>query len=104
MNDAFGSRDDAANRGERLRERGEDQVDLVAQPEVTDRSCPVVAEHAERMCFVDEYRGTVLFADGDEPRQVDDRAFHREDSVGDNKLAAAGGHTGELSRESVEIA
>jgi hypothetical protein len=95
--------DDTAHRRERLRERRQDQIDVIAEPEVTHSPRPVLAQYTERVGFVDENGGAMLLADGNEPRQLDDAPFHREDAIRGNELPGLERRARKLARQRVDV-
>src|SRR5207245_11030300 len=91
-------------RGERLRERTHDQVDVIAQPEV--RGCAVApgAEDANRVRVVDGERGAVPLRDLEQVWHIRDVSLHRVDTSDDDPDAGAGRHLAPLALEAAEVA
>ena len=78
--------DEAAAGGEALRQRADDQVDVVGvDARVFAEPAPLVAEHADRMRLVEQQPGRMLLLQLDETRQIDDVAVHREQAFGDDQ-------------------
>ena len=86
--DVLLSGDHAADRRERLENVARMRSTWSPSPEMAGGAGAVVAEHAERVRFVDEERAapcSLLTATS--RGQVDDAAFHREHAVGHDELA-----------------
>ena len=85
------ARDHAAARGQRLRERGHPQVDLVRDAEQLGSPGAAPAQNAEGVGLIDHQARAELAAELDDLGQRRHVALHREDSIDDHEYATAVG-------------
>ncbi len=76
LQDRFRTSAEAADRGERLAEGADDQVDPFADPEVARRAATALAHRANGVSVVDEQSGVVATADLDDLGEGGDVPTH----------------------------
>ncbi len=89
VDDRPGPRDESSDRGERLAERPDRQVDPVRQPEVLGRPGAGVAQHTDGVGIVQGQREVELFTQRHQSGHVGDLALHAEHAVDDHHGATA---------------
>jgi len=88
VDEVLGAADIAAEDADGLGEGADLDIDAAVKPEVVDGAATVAAEDAGGVSVIDHHDGAVLFGQFNEGREGADVAFHREDPVGDEELAA----------------
>src|SRR5579872_3769385 len=88
LDQATAAADITAEYADSFRECPHLDVHAAVQVEMIDRAAPVASEHTRSMRVVHHHDGAVLFRDLYQCRERADIAFHGENAVGDEQLAA----------------
>ena len=88
--------DEAADAGQRLRERPHHQIHVRLDAEMLGRSAAMLAEHTETVGVVDHHSRTEALGQGHQLRQRRQIALHREHPIDHDQLALGLGRVSEL--------
>jgi hypothetical protein len=95
--------DEAAERGEALREGAHDEVYVVRDAVVVADAAAAFAEDADGVGLVDHDSGVVFLGKLDDAREIGHVAFHREHAVGHDELDFVGSALAKLRLKALHI-